>query len=322
MWGENRNIGRKFNNLTRKVGVEMTNENAIHYLNFLIREYRGITQLITQTKQRLQSLPGEEKEEQFDTLLKGEGKLEGLETIKGRINRELTKELSKWDIWERWMKDIPGIGAWIAGELIILFYYRFIPICKDCSGKLEKRECKAENGKTINSLMCVDCGKIAKEGLLKHKLDFKDFPTISKWWAYMGMHTVDGVKPKRKKGTQSNWSTVGRTICYHIGEEINRQKDEHPYKAFMKLRKEKHARNNTDWKKGHIHNAGKNEVAKLFLAHFWHVARTLEGKPVSEPYAGAIMGHTNIVKPFYWEDESELLSKTHALSAASHEMRV
>lgn len=300
----------------------MTNEFAIQYLNFLVREYEGVTQLIAQTKQRLQSLPGDKRDEEFDPLLKGEGKMEGLETVKGRISRELTKELSKWDIWEQWAKIIPGIGVYIMAELIILFYYRFIPICKDCGGGLEKKEVKKETGKVINSLVCIECGKVAKEGLLKHKLDFKDFPTISKWWAYMGMHTVDGVKPKRKKGFQSNWSTIGRTICYHIGEEVNRQKEDHPYKKFMLARKEKHARNHPEWSKGHIHNAAKNETAKLFLAHFWYIARTLEGKPVSEPYAGAIMGHTNIVKPFYWEDESELGIETRGYAATSHEMRV
>ena len=121
----------------------------------------------------------------------------------------------------------------------------------------------------------------------------------------MGRHTVDGVFPKRKSGVQSNWSTIGRTVGYHIGEEINRQKEDHPYKALLNLRKEKHAKNHPEWKKGHVHNAAKNEVVKIFLAHWWTVARTLDGKPVSEPYAGALLGHTNIIKPFYWEMESE-----------------
>ncbi len=285
----------------------MANEQTIKYLNFLTRTYEGVTQLIASTKQRLQSLPGEEREEEFDTLLKGQGKAEGLETVKGRITREIEKELRQWDIWERWAKNIPGIGPFIAARMIILFYYRFIPICKDCGGALEKNEHK---------LKCVDCGKIAKEGLLTHKLEFKDFPTISKWWAYMGRHTVDGVMPKRKAGMQSNWSTVGRTLGFHVGDQFNRQGDEHPYKILLNLRKEKHKRNHPEWKKGHVHNAAKNEVVKIFLAHWWTVARTLEGKEVSEPYAGALLGHTNIIKPFYWEEESDTRHETH-LSVAS-----
>ncbi len=278
----------------------MTNEEGIKYLNFLVRTYEGVTQLIASTKQRLQSLPGEERDEEFDTLLKGQGKTEGLETVKGRITRELEKELKAWDVWGTWAKKIPGIGPFIAAQMIILFYYRFIPVCKDCGGKLEKEEHK---------LKCADCGKVAKEGLLSHRLEFKDFPTISKWWAYMGRHTVPdasgkGVMPKRKAGTQSNWSTVGRTLGFHVGDQFNRQKEDHPYRALLNLRKAKHQKNHPEWSKGHVHNAAKNEVVKIFLAHFWTVARTLEGKTVSEPYAGALMGHTNIIKPFYWESDS------------------
>ena len=270
----------------------MTNEEQVQYLNFLVKEYVGVTKLIASTKQRLQSLPGEDRDEEFDTLLKGQGHETGLETVKGRISRELEKELKAWDVWETWVKEIPGIGPYIAAQLIILFYYRFIAVCKDCGGKLEKVEHK---------LICTDCGKEGKEGLLKHRLELKDFPTISKWWAYMGRHTVEGIMPKRKAGVVSNWSTVGRTLGFHIGDQFNRQKDDHPYKALLILRKAKHQKNHPDWSKGHVHNAAKNEVVKIFLAHFWHVARSLEGKSVSEPYAGALMGHTNIIEPFFWK---------------------
>lgn len=272
----------------------MTSEARIGYLNFLVRTYEGVTKLIAATKQRLQSLPGEGRSEEYDTLLKGEGKAEGLETVKGRISRELEKELKAWDIWEQWLSDIPGIGSFIAAKLIILFYYRFIPICKGCGGLLEKVE---------HTLVCVDCKTVAKDGLLTHKVDYKDFPTISKWWAYMGRHTVDGIMPKRKAGVQSNWSAPGRTLGFHVGDQFNRQKDEHPYKALLNIRKAKRLQDHPEWTKGHIHNAAKNEVVKIFLAHFWHVARVLDGKPVSEPYAGALMGHTNIIEPFYWKRE-------------------
>lgn len=276
-------------------------ENQIQYLNFLVKEYTAVTQLIASTKQRLQSLPGEDRDAEFDTLLKGQNHETGLETIKGRINRELEKELRLHDVWEQWAKNIPGIGPYIAAQLIILFYYRFVPVCKGCGGKLNKGETTTETGKVIKALLCSSCGKAAKEGLLTHKLEYKDFPTISKWWAYMGRHTVEGVMPKRKAGVVSNWSTVGRTLGFHIGDQFNRQQDDNPYKAILNTRKLKRQKDHPGWSKGHIHNAAKNETVKIFLAHWWTVARTLEGREVSEPYAGAIMGHTNIVKPCYWK---------------------
>ena len=35
---------------------------------------------------------------------------------------------------------------------------------------------------------------------------------------------------------------------------------------------------------------------------FWVVARTIDEKPITEPYAGTVLGHTNIVQPFYWNE--------------------
>ena len=95
----------------------MEDERTVKYLNFLVRTYEGVTKLIAATKQRLQSLPGEKRDEEFDTLLKGQEKTEGLETVKGRINREIEKELMFFDVWELWLKKIPGIGPYIGARM-------------------------------------------------------------------------------------------------------------------------------------------------------------------------------------------------------------
>jgi len=277
---------------------EELKKEQITYLNFLTRSYEGVTKLIAQTKQRILSMPGETPTAEFDDLLKSHtattGKVDGLETVKNRISREIDKTLKDWQIWTEWLVKIPGLGPYLGAKLIILFYVKFVPVCKHCNGPVERED---------GAMICQDCGEAAKgDGLLQYRADEKDFATISKWWAYMGRHTVDGVMPKRKKGEVANWSTPGRTLGFHIGDQFNRQKSDHPYKALLIDRKKKHERNHEDWSKGHIHNAAKNETVKIFLAHFWTVARTMQGKPVSEPYAGALMGHTNIIKPFYWED--------------------
>lgn len=267
------------------------------YLNYLVRTYEGVTKLVTQTKQRIATLPGEViEDEENEDLLKGDRNTDGLETVKGRITREIEKELNaNWDIWRLWLRTVPGVGPSIAGGLIMKYYVKFVAICQKCGGDLEK----VEGGMT-----CVSCGKTAKaDGVLKYRQQRRDFATISKWWAFMGRHTVDGVMPKRKKGVVANWSTPGRTLGYQIGEQINRQGPESPYKKFLLERKAKHQRNHPEWSKGHVHNAAKNETIKLFLSHFWLVAREIEGLPVTEPYAGAIMGHTNIVDPYFWKRE-------------------
>lgn len=263
-------------------------------LRMRVKDYEELTKVIAQKKQRLAAFHGmDENCAQFDTLLKGECGMEGLETLKDRASRDIEKELRNIDIWPLWLEKVPGIGPAIAGGLVLLYYSRNVPICQKCGGDLEKID---------GGLKCKVCGAEAKaEGLLKYREETRDFQNISKWWAFMGRHTVEGIMPKRKKGVVVNWSTKGRTLGFHIGDQFNRQNGDHPYKAFMLERKEKHARKHPDWTKGHIHNAAKNEAVKLFLAHFWTVAREIDELPVTEPYAGAIMGHTGIVKPFYWD---------------------
>lgn len=263
-------------------------------LKMLVKDYEELTKIIAQKLQRLKSVYGvEEDSAKFDSLLKGERGLMGLEGLKGRVSRDIEKELRNIDIWTLWLEKIPGIGPAIAGGIILMYYVKNTPICQECDGELEKIE---------GGMKCKSCGAEAKDaGLLKYREETRDFPNISKWWAFMGRHTVDGVMPKRRKGTVVNWSTKGRTLGFHAGDQFNRQKDDHPYKAFMLDRKKKHAKNHPDWSKGHVHNAAKNETIKLFLAHFWTVARTIDELPLTEPYAGAIMGHSGIVNPFYWE---------------------
>jgi len=287
---------------------------TITNLNYLVRSYEGLIKLITSTKNRLQSLTPE-TEVQHDPLLYGEIeskdkqtiKYQGLESIRGQLTRRIEKELNQWPIWTEWMEKVPGIGPTIAANLIIMYYYRFITICPDCKGGLIKKTVIDEKtGKEFNTLFCEACQKSVKgEGNLQHKIEIKDFANISSWWHYLGRHVVDGEMPKRKKGTQVDWSTKGRTITFQVGDQFNRQSEEYPYKAFMLKQKEKHLKKNDareiPWKKGHIHNAARNEAAKLFLSHFWQVARTLDGLPVTEPYVGKHLGH-DVILPYYWEE--------------------
>ena len=270
----------------------MANKQRISYLNYLIRTYESLTKMMAATKNRLQSLPGDHPVK-FDRILHGEEKEEGLETIKGRISRLIGKELPAWDIWTHWLKDVPGIGNVTAAELIMLYYYKFIPACKDCMTPLEKKD---------STYWCPSCEKSVKgEGNLEYLLGYKDFSNISKWWAYMGRDIRDGAMRKRKKGEQLNWSTNGRRLGFLIGESFNKQQPDHKYKAVLLSEKAKYEKSQPDISKGWRHNKAKNNAVKLFLAHFWTVARALDGKDVTQPYAMTIMGHTGYIEPFYYE---------------------
>ena len=271
--------------------------NNIAYLNYLIRTYKSLTDMIAATKNRLQSLPGDHPVK-FDRIIHGEEKEEGLETIKGRISRLIGKELPNWPVYDQWLANVPGIGPVIAAELIMLYYYRYIPVCKACVTVLEKRE---------SEYWCPMCKESVKgQGNLDYTLEEKDFPNIAKWWSYMGRDIQDGAMRKRKKGTPSNWSAAGRKLGFMIGESFNKQKADHCYKAVLLSQKAKYEKKYPEKTKGHRHNMARNNTIKLFLAHFWTVARTLDEKSVTEPYAMVIMGHTGYIKPFYFEEAVEV----------------
>lgn len=288
----------------------ITNQEQVNFLKFLCRSYDGINRMIVSTKNRLYSMNPDMTKEEVNRYWMLSGTIEnkagtsiryqGLKTVKGQILRRIEKELDFWPIWTQWMIHIPGIGPAIAGNLILLYYYRFLPSCRECGTILEKID---------GTYFCKTCEKSVKgDGNLMFKMELRDFPKISGWWKFMGRHCDDsGKMPKRAKGVISDWSTVGRQVSFQIGDQFNRQKEDHPYKSYLLERKARHEKKNTDreksWTKGHIHNAARNEAAKLFLSHFWQVARTIDGKPLTEPYICAKNPVHTVIPPFFWDDE-------------------
>jgi hypothetical protein len=269
----------------------LPNDDVINNLNFLCKTYDAVTRTIASTKNRLAHLNPDENSKKNNIVVE-------LESTKGKIKRQIGRELEFWPVWTEWMKNVPGIGEFIAGNLILLYYYRFVPVCTDCGTSVEKKEVEGKN-----TLYCPSCDKSIKgDGVLKHKIDkSKDFPNVSKWWAYMGEHVIEGKKPKMKKGVVSDWSTKGRQISYQVGESFNKMNEGHPYKKHLLEVKEKLEMVYPDKTKGHRHNMARMRMCKLFLSHFWHVARELEGKSTRGVYADVILEHTGIIPPYYWE---------------------
>ncbi len=275
----------------------VTDETTIKMMGLDIKNYFSVTKNIVVITNRLTALEDMDIPAEYDDILKGNKNVAGLATVKGRLERQINRNIQDWGIWTEYLQHVPGIGPIIAGNLIMLYYYRHVPICKKCKADLIKEETE-DSWKWV----CHGCkGTVKGDGVLQTRIEHKDFPTISKWWAYMGRHTVDGAVPTRKKGVTANWSAQGKLIGRYIGDSFEKMPADHPYKKFIVERRARHDKNNPKWPESRKRSAAKNETVKLFLAHFWHVARTLEGKEVSAPYSGAIMGHTNLIDPFFWE---------------------
>jgi len=271
-------------------------DEEIKGLRLLLKTYDDITLASVKRQQRVAALGLDKKQDDF--LCGSENrKVKGLNFIKGRLERDIQKAITAWPIWNLWLKSVPGIGPVIAGKLIFLFYYRMIPTCKKCNGDLVKKD---------KTLWCDACAKsVSGEGLVMYRIGNKDFPNISAWRKYMGEHIIDGKKPKRQAGQTIDWSPAGRTLSFLIGESFNKAGGF--YKEFYDKRKEFYQASEQHQKesKGHIHNMCKSQASKLFLSHFWDVAKRIDGVvDPAKPWIIAIGGHSKYIPPYYWEDEA------------------
>ncbi len=286
--------------------MKKPSDEIIRNLNYLRKTYDGTVKLLVSTKNRLKHLNPEAEAKHQDEIM-------FLESLRGKLSRRIIKELAFFPIWEKWLSKIPGIGPFIAGNLILLYYFRFTAICSKCGDPVEKKE---------HTFYCSTCDKSIKgDGIIKHRIDEKEFSNVSKFWKYLGLHCDDsGNKPKLKKGVVCKWSNKGRAVCYQIGEAFIKFAGDHLYRDYYDGRKKKHELKHPDkpknkadvdesikyWTKGHRHNAAKNETAKLLVSHFWHVARELAGKSTRGVYADVVLAHTGIIAPYYWEGSQKV----------------
>lgn len=135
-------------------------------------------------------------------------------------------------------------------------------------------------------------------GALIHLLhDCSRFDSISKLWAYGGLKVENGKVQKHVQGQQSNWSDKIKTVACSLAFLMYQWKADVYAHIFSK---EKQRWLDAGLEQGHAHNRAKRKVAKIFLSHYWVVARTLAGLPVSQPWVTQHGGHCDYIEPPYW----------------------
>lgn len=262
-------------------------------LSFSVKNYSGITKQIVQIKNRAHAYGIDPEHEElivgkFDKS--GKMKMQGLESLKGVASRRIGRVLKDFPIWIEWLDHVPGIGPAIGGNLVLLYYFRSIPLCQKCNGDLV-------------DFKCYVCKVEAKgQGVLKYRTELREFPTISSWWHFMGRHVVDGKVPKRQKDKENKWSHTGRKIGFDIKESFNKLASDHKYKTYAEKRKRYREDTHPDATKGHRHNMAWNEAVKLFLSHFWQVDHVLSGSEMTKPWCVQHGGHdeSSMIPPFYF----------------------
>lgn len=157
------------------------------------------------------------------------------------------------------------------------------------------------------------------------------FDTISKLWAYAGLHVTDGRAAKRAKGAKANWNDELKTTAWKIAGSFVKIADS-PYRKLYDDYKARIVQRTIDagqvvwgikdsgkvyavhftgeppaeipkkdkieWSLGRINNMAMRYIAKRLLSHLWLVWRKIEGLEIRQPYVQEKMGHTTIDDPW------------------------
>jgi hypothetical protein len=164
----------------------------------------------------------------------------------------------------------------------------------------------------------VGIGPIIAAGLAAH-IDPARADSVSAVWKFAGL--APGFD-RKVKGTKLPYNSRLKTLCWKLGESfVNVSgKPEATYgKLYKDFKRDEVSRNEnglyatqaarelatkkiTEAKTkailtsgklidGHLHARAKRRTVKIFLEHYWLIARKARGLPVREPYAIAILNH-------------------------------
>ena len=110
-------------------------EKEVGKLKYQVRLYNGIDSLGRVTKQRHKSFfPDEDPTDDELDLYVWCGVLD---KDKERVKSGIEKQLRYWTVWTEYLVGVPGIGPWIAGELILLLFYKHLPVCPKCAADVQ-----------------------------------------------------------------------------------------------------------------------------------------------------------------------------------------
>jgi len=152
-------------------------------------------------------------------------------------------------------------------------------------------------------------GPVIGAGLIKHFGYCENYDTVSSLWKHCGM-TPQGAKG-RTKGEKLEYDPRRKTFVWKIANfAITMQKLE-PYNEVKKKEKERQLRRmelkeegqkeeyngSAPESRGHAEARAKRKAVKIFLSHYWVIARQLKGLDTKPPYVHDKLKHENYIKP-------------------------
>jgi hypothetical protein len=172
--------------------------------------------------------------------------------------------------------------------------------------------------------------------LIANLFDISRFDTVSKLWAYAGLHVKDGKSVRRQKNEQSNWNSELKTTCWKIAESFVKTKGPYrelydDYKNRIVLREVARGSivysngepihyqdenqlpaeppKNPEWTLGRINNMALRYIVKRFLAHLWQVWREKAGLEIRTPYCVEYLGHQSVDDPWDFIESSKKICR-------------
>jgi len=127
--------------------------------------------------------------------------------------------------------------------------------------------------------------------------DIERFNTVSALWAYSGYGVYDGKVQKKTKGQPNNWAGKIRSLMYNVVDMFIKHRTP-IYRDIYD--KEKALQVSRGISLGHAHNRAIRKTAKIFLQHYWVVARTQAGLSVSQPWVLEHGGHCDYIEVPNW----------------------
>jgi len=143
---------------------------------------------------------------------------------------------------------------------------------------------------------------------------------VSALWKHCGLHVVDGVAPRIRRGKQVDFSPELRSLVWKVGDCLIKAKNP-VYKALYDRKKQEELQKeypkgylyekygkpykpeDTKLTKMHAHNRAKRVMEKIFMENYFCACKELTGQEVPEPYAITHMKHAEYI---YWRDVVKL----------------
>ncbi|KPL02044.1 MAG: hypothetical protein AMJ90_06795 [candidate division Zixibacteria bacterium SM23_73_2] len=208
--------------------------------------------------------------------------------------KKMMEECLKYEkIYNQWLKKLKGIGTVLSSNLLKNFGYCEITIF-DSKGNQVCSEID-DLEKTWKLLK-----EIRHDGN-KNKLFYKGYPHVSSLWRHCGLDP-EGAQPKNK-GKKIHYNPKLKTLAWKIADSFFMKRtpvyrslyDQYLARQYKLIddHDKKAAKN-----KKHACFRSRRRMVKIFLAHYWSIARRMKGLPVTNPYAiDKIPGHSTYVKP-------------------------